>query len=144
LVVVVVMYTYPPQMHTYVCNTYKILLGFCECVVTYFVYSLWLLCNFHGVNHTPVFNMWFEYPELLLLFLIACICSLYLVLNVRPVCPIYFNGQTGRTFKTELSSLARKLGLWVRIPLRTWMFGVCMRLFCVRVVLCLGRGLATG
>jgi hypothetical protein len=26
----------------------------------------------------PVLSIWFEYPELLLLFLIACICSLYL------------------------------------------------------------------
>jgi hypothetical protein len=42
----------------------------------------------------------------------------------------------------ELSSLARTLGSWVRIQLRTWMFGVCMRLFCVCAVLCLGRGLA--
>jgi hypothetical protein len=25
----------------------------------------------------PVFNMWLEYPKLLLLFLIACLCSLY-------------------------------------------------------------------
>jgi hypothetical protein len=41
-----------------------------------------------------VFNMCFEYPELLLLFLIACMCFVYLVLNVRPVCPMYFNGQS--------------------------------------------------
>jgi hypothetical protein len=41
----------------------------------------------------------------------------------------------------ELSSLARTLGPWVRIPLKAWMFGVCMRLFCV--VLSLGRDLAT-
>jgi hypothetical protein len=32
------------------------------------------------------------------------------------------------------------LGLWVRIPPKEWMFGVCMHLFCVCVVLCLGRG----
>jgi hypothetical protein len=43
----------------------------------------------------------------------------------------------------ELSSLARTLGSWVQIPLRAWMFGVRMCLFCVCVVLCLGRGLAT-
>jgi hypothetical protein len=45
----------------------------------------------------------------------------------------------------ELSSLARTLGSWVRIPLKARMFGVCvcMCLFFVRVVLCLGRGLAT-
>jgi hypothetical protein len=24
----------------------------------------------------------------------ACICSLYLVLNVRPVCPLHFSGQS--------------------------------------------------
>jgi hypothetical protein len=29
-------------------------------------------------------------------------------------------------------------------PTHAWMFGVCMRLFCVCVVLCLGRGFATG
>jgi hypothetical protein len=34
--------------------------------------------------------------------------------------------------------------LWVRIPLKAWMFGVYMRLFCVYVVPCLGSGLATG
>jgi hypothetical protein len=43
---------------------------------------------------SPVFNMWFQYPELLLLFLIACIRSLYLVWNILPVCPMYFSGQS--------------------------------------------------
>jgi hypothetical protein len=43
----------------------------------------------------------------------------------------------------ELSSLARTLGSWVRIPLKAWIFGVYMRLFCVCVVLCVGGGLAT-
>jgi hypothetical protein len=51
---------------------------------------------------------------------------------------------TATALRRELSSLARTLGLWVRIPLKAWMFGVCMRLFCVCVVLCLGSGLATG
>jgi hypothetical protein len=37
----------------------------------------------------------------------------------------------------------RPLGSWVRIPVKTWIFGVCMRLFCVYVVLRLRRGLAT-
>jgi hypothetical protein len=40
-------------------------------------------------------------------------------------------------------SLAWTLELWVRIPLKSWLFGVFMRLFSVCVVLCLGRGLAT-
>jgi hypothetical protein len=60
--------------------------------------------------------------------------------------PVWLNS---RKFKYshdahELSSLVRKPGSCVRIPLRVWMFGVCM---CVRacVYLCLfiGRGLAT-
>jgi hypothetical protein len=41
----------------------------------------------------------------------------------------------------ELSSAARTLGSWVWIPLRAWMFGVCMCLFCVCGVLCVGSGL---
>jgi hypothetical protein len=40
----------------------------------------------------PIFNMWFRYPELLLLLLISCVCSLYLVLNVLPVCPNEVHG----------------------------------------------------
>jgi hypothetical protein len=41
-----------------------------------------------------------------------------------------------------LSSLVRRPGSWVGIPLRAWMFDVCA-FFCVCVVLCLGRGFAT-
>jgi hypothetical protein len=57
---------------------------------------------------------------------------------------ILSRSQYPRGLRYELSSLARTLGLWIRIPLRAWMFGVCMRLFYVCVVLCLARGLATG
>jgi hypothetical protein len=42
----------------------------------------------------PVFNMWLAYPELLLLFLLACVCSLCLVWNILPVRPKYFSGQS--------------------------------------------------
>jgi hypothetical protein len=41
-----------------------------------------------------MFNIWLEYPKLLLLFLNACICSFYLVWNVLPVCPMYFSVQS--------------------------------------------------
>jgi hypothetical protein len=51
--------------------------------------------------------------------------------------------QWSRCIRHKLTSLARTLGSWFRIPLKAWMFGVCMGLFCVYVVLCLGRGLAT-
>jgi hypothetical protein len=42
----------------------------------------------------PVLNIWFAYPVLVLLLLISCMCSLYLVLNVLPVYPTYFSGQS--------------------------------------------------
>jgi hypothetical protein len=41
----------------------------------------------------------------------------------------------------HLRSLARTLGSWVRIPLEAWM-SVCV--YSVRVLLCVGSGLATG
>jgi hypothetical protein len=41
----------------------------------------------------------------------------------------------------EMSSPARMLGSWVRIPLKAWMF-VCI--YSVFVLSCLGSGLATG
>jgi hypothetical protein len=49
--------------------------------------------------------------------------------------------QWPRGLRNERSSLARTLGPWVRIPLKTWM---SVRLFCVHVILCVGTGLATG
>jgi hypothetical protein len=52
--------------------------------------------------------------------------------------------QYPRCLRNELSSLAQTLGSWVRIPLRAWIFGVCVLLFFVCVVLYLGSGLATG
>jgi hypothetical protein len=47
-----------------------------------------------------------------------------------------------RGLRHELSSLARTLGSWVRIPLKGMQ--VCVRLFCVCVVLRLGSGIVTG
>jgi hypothetical protein len=41
----------------------------------------------------------------------------------------------------EPSSPAQTLGLWVRVQLDAW---ICVRLFCVCVVLCVGMGLSTG
>jgi hypothetical protein len=58
--------------------------------------------NIHCVNYGTIFmscvNMWFEYPELPWLFLIA---SLDLVLNIHPVYPIYFNTEC-RYFISEM------------------------------------------
>jgi hypothetical protein len=55
------------------------------------------------------------------------------------VCP----SQWPRGLRHELSSLARILGSWVRIPIKAWLF-VCVHLFCVYVVLCVGSDFATG
>jgi hypothetical protein len=57
------------------------------------------------------------------------------------MCPTNSRSQP-RGLRQELSSLAKTLGSWVRIPFKAWMSGVYMRLFCVCVVLCLGRGFA--
>jgi hypothetical protein len=36
-----------------------------------------------------LFNIWFKYPELPLLFLISCICSLFLAWNIYHMWPMY-------------------------------------------------------
>jgi hypothetical protein len=54
-----------------------------------------------------------------------------------------FADHSGRGLRHELSSFARMLGSWVRIPLKAWMSVHCVRLFCVSMVLCTGSGLAT-
>jgi hypothetical protein len=48
--------------------------------------------------------------------------------------------QWPRGLRHELSSLARMLRSWARIPLKAW----CVHLFRVCVVLCVGRGLVSG
>jgi hypothetical protein len=87
LVVAVVIYF--PQMHTYVCNTYEISLGFCVCavffvrrVVTYFVYSMWLLCLLSSADLAacPSLNASLSWtgPSFYNVFFVA-ICCLFLV-----------------------------------------------------------------
>jgi hypothetical protein len=88
------------------------------------------------------------------------ISNVFLISLVRIVCPAHFiirnlvnqikYGKESRLpptvaerSKAWIVSFARTLWSWVRMPLRAWMFGLYMRLFCVCVVLCLGRGLAT-
>jgi hypothetical protein len=46
-----------------------------------------------------------------------------------------------RSLKHETASLARTLGLWVRIPLEEWVY---VRVFCVFVLFCVSNGLAMG
>jgi hypothetical protein len=63
---------------------------FLVCLINVFLFSLFLrlsLCQLY--SHMCI--LWFEYPELLLLLLIACICYLYLVWKVRSVCPMHFS-----------------------------------------------------
>jgi hypothetical protein len=51
--------------------------------------------------------------------------------------------QWSRGQRLELSSLARTLGSWVRIPLKAWMSG-CAFIFYVCVALSVGSGIASG
>jgi hypothetical protein len=51
-----------------------------------------------------------------------------------------YRSEWPRGLRHELSSLARKLRSWVRIPLKTWM---SVWVYCVCVVLCVGSGLVT-
>jgi hypothetical protein len=60
----------------------------------------------------PVFSMWFECPGLLLLLLILCVCSLYLVLNVLLVCPTYFIW-------------------WIPLLLYSSICNFCLSIFCI-------------
>jgi hypothetical protein len=53
----------------------------------------------------------------------------------------YRRSQWPRGLRHELSSLARTLGSWVRIPLKRWTF---VRVYSVFVLLCVGSSLATG
>jgi hypothetical protein len=60
----------------YLSNVYKCLPFKCS-------YNDHFIC--YGSICMSLFNMWLEYPEFLLLFLIPCICSLYLLWNVPPI-----------------------------------------------------------
>jgi hypothetical protein len=71
----------------------------------------------------PMFNIWFEYLELLLLLLIAWICSLYLTLNILTVWPIYFNGQS-RHFSWYMP-------LVLYLSVCAWCFNTLLIVFCV-------------
>jgi hypothetical protein len=67
--------------------------------------------------------------------------------NVKVQFSLYFSfscrSQRPRGLRHELSSFAPMLGSWVRIPLRAWMFGVCVcaraRLFCLYCPVCRQR-----
>jgi hypothetical protein len=58
-----------------------------------------------------------------------------------PLQRAHCRSQWQRGLRHELSSLARILGSWVRIPLKAWM-SVCV--YSVFVLPCIGSGLATG
>jgi hypothetical protein len=61
----------------------------CRCFPFLCVLMILMVCVI-GPYLCPMCNMWVEYWELLLLFLIACLCSLYLVWNALPICSTYF------------------------------------------------------
>jgi hypothetical protein len=65
-----------------------------SCVICLYLLYIWYISNAFKVFPIfsivsviepyvcPVFNIWFEYPELPLLLLTVSICSLYIVCNV--------------------------------------------------------------
>jgi hypothetical protein len=71
----------------------------------------------------PIFIVWFEYPELLLLLLMVWMCSLYLILNVLPVWPTYFNGQCRHLIWYML--------LLLYLSVCAWCFNMLLIVFCV-------------
>jgi hypothetical protein len=84
---------------SFMCSLFLLILcmWYCSNVFTWFPFFCVFMMSIVSVIFQyvcPVFNTWFEYPELPLLLLIACICSLYLVWDARPVCPIYLSGQS--------------------------------------------------
>jgi hypothetical protein len=68
-------------LHVQSVFTHFIYMPFSQCVQIFSSF----VCDIHCVSYPP---------DLLLLFLIACMCYLYLVWNVRPLCPMYFRGQS--------------------------------------------------
>jgi hypothetical protein len=80
------------------------------------------MCTVSGkVSHVcPVFTIRLEYPDYSLLFLIACICSLYLDLNVLPVWPMYFSGQSMH-FIWQMALLLCEWGFNVRYSVLCFM-----------------------
>jgi hypothetical protein len=57
------------------------------------LYDAHYIC-YGSVFVSLVFNIWFEYAELLLLFLIACMCPFYVVWHSLHVFLMHFNGQS--------------------------------------------------
>jgi hypothetical protein len=53
-----------------------------------------LSCRLYSRMCAPCSICALNIPNYCYCFLLPVMCSLYLVLNVRPVCPIYFNGQS--------------------------------------------------
>jgi hypothetical protein len=84
-------------------------------------------------------------------FLYVCkeVIKLYFCLNLFFTFLLLFQRGNISFFTVAAQSKAwtvfsrSEAGSWVRIPLKAWMFDVCMHLFCICVVLCLGSGLAT-
>jgi hypothetical protein len=70
---------------------------------------------------------------------VSCPKTYYLVRAIE----ISSRSQWPRRLRHQVSSLARTLGSWVRIPLKAWVSVLCAFILCC-VVLYVGRGLATG
>lgn len=82
------MYKYVPFMFNYSIGSVNVI--FSKVVFVFMIFILSVTVPYV----CPVFSRRFEYPELLLLLLMARMCSSYLILNILPVCPTYFSGKS--------------------------------------------------
>jgi hypothetical protein len=118
-----------------VCVCAGYLYWFCKCNIIWGMYECLPFFPVFTISVISVmvlyvcteFSIWFEYPELPLLFLMAWICSLYLILNILPVCPMYFSGQS-RHFICEMPLLPFCLCMGFNV--------VCI-VFCARRSICI-------
>jgi hypothetical protein len=68
-----------------ICFRFYIFMGVCVCAATWCEVRVFMI-SIVSVTDPYVFSMWFPYPELPLMFLMAWMCSLHLILNILPVC----------------------------------------------------------
>jgi hypothetical protein len=88
-------YKYRYVCHSYViCFYWSYICGISPCIYMRFpstsIISIVLVIHPYACL---VLNMWLEYPELMLLLLMACMPSLCLVENDQSLCPTYLSGQ---------------------------------------------------
>jgi hypothetical protein len=83
--------------------------------------------DIHSVGYGPVCMTCIQYMAqisgIAILFLISWICSFYLILNIFPVWPVYFNGQSRH--------LIWYMTLFSYLSVLVWCLNIFLTVFCV-------------